>query len=301
MNAVVTWPEGNGFLVKHLQERVKSNIRTEAVVANVHQDDSEVTTTFINPSNGKWQSVKSKYVVFAAPRFIANHIIVDEQSNELGVKSEDKHGHRRGSGIGELVYSHEHERGDKLGHSHEKEQEPRANDRKVTPAYAPWLVANITLKQFPSARGTPLSWDNVSYMSDSLGYVVATHQNITTRDGATVITYYYPLSQTDPVSARHKLLESTADQWSKSIIADLTCMHPDIEEQITSIDLWPWGHGMVSPSKGFIWGGDRARMQQNQGRVYFAHSDMSGMSNFEEAQYHGIVAAKKILAELKTA
>jgi hypothetical protein len=42
-------------------------------------------------------------------------------------------------------------------------------------------------------------------------------------------------------------------------------------------------------------------MKQNQGRVYFAHSDMSGMSNFEEAQYHGIVAAKKILAELKTA
>ena len=119
-------------------------------------------------------------------------------------------------------------------------------------------------------------------MSNSLGYVVATHQNITTRDGATVITYYYPLSQTDPVSARHKLLESTADQWSKSIVADLESMHPDIEEQITSIDIWPWGHGMVSPSKGFIWGDDRAKMQKETGKSIFAHSDMSGMSNFEE-------------------
>ena len=142
MNAVVTSPEGNGFLVKHLQERVKSNIRTEAVVANVHQDDLEVTTTFINPSNGKWQSVRSKYVVFAAPRFIANHIILDGQGDELGAKTKDKHGHRDGGG-------------DELGHSQEHEHEPRTCDREVYSCVVrAWLVANITLKQVPSARGT---------------------------------------------------------------------------------------------------------------------------------------------------
>jgi hypothetical protein len=34
------------------------------------------------------------------------------------------------------------------------------------------------------------------------------------------------------------------------------------------------------------------------GRVVFAHSDMSGISNFEEAQYHGVKAAKRVLAKL---
>jgi hypothetical protein len=36
-------------------------------------------------------------------------------------------------------------------------------------------------------------------------------------------------------------------------------------------------------------------MKQSNGRIYFAHSDMSGMSNFEEAQFHGVEAAKAIL------
>jgi monoamine oxidase len=40
-----------------------------------------------------------------------------------------------------------------------------------------WLVANLTLKRRPAARGHPLCWDNVLYGSRSVGYVVATHQS----------------------------------------------------------------------------------------------------------------------------
>ena len=39
-------------------------------------------------------------------------------------------------------------------------------------------------------------------------------------------------------------------------------------------------------------------MQQNLGNIYFAHSDMSGISNFEEAQYQGIKAAGHIMDKL---
>jgi hypothetical protein len=73
-------------------------------------------------------------------------------------------------------------------------------------------------------------------------------------------------------------------------------MHPGISSEIQSIDMWPWGHGMIRPSVGFIWSDTRHKMKDECGNVLFAHSDMSGMSNFEEAQYHGIEAAKKVLA-----
>src|SRR6266487_1432794 len=47
--------------------------------------------------------------------------------------------------------------------------------------YAPWLVANLSLDSFPQQRaGVPIAWDNVIYDSDSLGYVVATHQRLNT-------------------------------------------------------------------------------------------------------------------------
>ena len=72
-------------------------------------------------------------------------------------------------------------------------------------------------------------------------------------------------------------------------------MHPGIREEITSLDLGPWAHGMIRPSVGFIWGDTRSKMKEHQQNIIFAHSDMSGISNFEEAQYHGVSAAKAIL------
>ncbi len=166
-------------------------------------------------------------------------------------------------------------------------------------AYGPWMVANITLKMMTESKGVGLAWDNVRYGSPSLGYVVATHQNITTRKNApTVITYYYPLAGTDPREARQSLVKIDTEEWSKRIVEDLEKMNPGIGWQIASMDLWPWGHGMIRPSVGYIWGETRKRMQQPNGNVYFAHSDMSGISNFEEAQYRGVEAAKMILARV---
>lgn len=142
-----------------------------------------------------------------------------------------------------------------------------------------------------------MAWDNVSYYSDSLGYVVATHQNISTREGASVITYYYPLSKDGAHLERAHLQKAESSDWIKIITSDLERMHPGISADIISIDLWPWGHGMIRPSVGYLWGIDRQKMKLDCGRVSFAHSDMSGISNFEEAQFQGVEAAKKILAE----
>ena len=68
--------------------------------------------------------------------------------------------------------------------------------------HSPWVVANLTLRGRPAERGFPLAWDNVIQDSQSLGYVVATHQ--AGRDhGQTVWTWYLPLTDASPRAAAH--------------------------------------------------------------------------------------------------
>jgi hypothetical protein len=161
--------------------------------------------------------------------------------------------------------------------------------------YAPWMVANVSLRSLPKGEGSPLSWDNVSFYSDSLGYIVATHQELNPFPKATVITYYLPLSHLDPKAARKQALGKTQAEWSDMIVADLKKIHPGIEDQIENIDVWIWGHGMIYPGPGFIWGGQREALSASIGNIHFAHSDMSGISIFEEAQYRGVLSARKVL------
>jgi hypothetical protein len=52
---------------------------------------------------------------------------------------------------------------------------------------------------------------------------------------------------------------------------------------------------MVAPVPGFIWGAARQRALAPYGRVHFAHSDLSGMALFEEAQARGVRAAEAVM------
>ncbi len=166
--------------------------------------------------------------------------------------------------------------------------------------YSPWLVANLTLKSFPTPRaGVPIAWDNVIYDSPSLGYVVATHQSLRTHIPETVLTYYYAMTGGPPAEERSRLLQTSREDWVEFILKDLSKPHPEIRDLVTRLDIVRWGHAMIQPRVGFIWGKSRAQAARPQGNIYFAHSDLSGFSIFEEAQYRGIVAAERILKKLR--
>lgn len=161
--------------------------------------------------------------------------------------------------------------------------------------YAPWLVANLTLSALPSDFGhAPLSWDNVLYQSQGLGYVVATHQSLQSRPEATVLTYYRALTEATPSVARQWLWRRSQREWAEAILADLARAHPDIRELCTRLDVWRWGHAMARPTPGFL---DPARqaLRRPAANVALAHADVGGVSLFEEAQYWGVEAARWIL------
>jgi hypothetical protein len=174
----------------------------------------------------------------------------------------------------------------------------RQSAREVV--YSPWLTANLTLDRWPRERGgrnsAPPSWDNVIYDSPSLGYVVATHQSLASRADRTVWTYYWALAEHTPSAGRELLQRRGWREWTELILADLERVHPDVRDCVSRIDIMRMGHAMVRPVIGALRNGERARRMERPG-LYFANSDVSAFSLFEEAQYHGVSAARRALRQ----
>ncbi|WP_224242302.1 FAD-dependent oxidoreductase [Hyalangium gracile] len=166
--------------------------------------------------------------------------------------------------------------------------------------YGPWVVANLTLSSPPKSRGFPLSWDNVFYESRSLGYVVATHQTLRQYEGGpTVLTWYLPMAGRDVKAEREKVLSAGYGEWEGLVMADLMLAHPGITEQALRLEVMRWGHAMIRPSPGFMWGPARFAAQESLGRsLHFAHTDLGGMALFEESNWFGVKAAERVLKEL---
>ena len=246
---VLTWAEGNGFLVNKLREINQDKILTNALTYRIIKlDGKNFSVDVYNPETQKSIRYKTKNIIYAAPRFTAKKVI---QGYENSITD--------------------------------------------TLEYSPWLIANITLNKKPSGNGVPLSWDNVSFYSRSLGYIVANHQDLTTNRNQVVITYYLPLDTNDPKTERLTAYRKDKEDWMEILLPDLEKMHRGITNDIAEVDLWIWGHGMISPSIDYLWNEKRQKMLSDFQGIEFAHSDMSGISIFEEAQFRGVEAAKKIL------
>ncbi len=162
--------------------------------------------------------------------------------------------------------------------------------------YAPWVIANLTVNKLPQLRGLPLCWDNVIYGTQSVGYVNANHQDLA-NSLKKVITFYLPLVGKSTDATRKNAQAKNYEDWLKIIVSELEYAHPGISTFIEHVDIWIWGHGMIAPRPDFIWGQSRRMAGEPiNNKLFFAHSDLSGISIFEEAFYQGIKAAKQVLA-----
>ncbi|MDB5151113.1 MAG: FAD-dependent oxidoreductase [Mucilaginibacter sp.] len=141
-----------------------------------------------------------------------------------------------------------------------------------------------------------LCWDNVAYNTPSVGYVNANQQDIKLVEAKKVITYYLPLCDKEPRLARLAAYTRTYEQWLDIVISEMEQMHPGITEHIEQADMWLWGHGMIAPSVNYIWGDNRERAKTAMNnQIFFAHTDLSGISIFEEAFHQGIRAAQQVI------
>jgi len=164
--------------------------------------------------------------------------------------------------------------------------------------YSPWLTASVHVSELPTNAEVSIAWDNVLYESRSLGYIVADHQTRKDyKDNPSVLVYYLPFVE-DLDLARQKLLEEDHPYWVNVIMRDLLVAHPDLERYVSHIDVYRWGHAMIRPRPGVIWGPESSIRREPFGNVYFASCDTTGLPLFEEACFSGIRAAEQVLEQL---
>lgn len=251
---LLTWPEGNGFLIEKLRAPIRSKIRTETLVEKVKRSDSKHARFEVKIYDAKLKEQKiilCDSIVYALPSFTRKYVL-DEKS-EI---------------INGLVYS-------------------------------PWITAILSVDKVPAGKGMPPCWDNVIYQSPSLGYIVSTHQDLRAGREESVLTYYRAFGEKDTVNVRKRMMRTSWSDWKESILSDLKKAHPDIEKRVQSLDVMTYAHAMIRPVPNLIWGGQREKLSLSLPNLHFAHSDLSGISIFEEALVRGHNAANKILGEQK--
>ena len=297
---VLTWPEGNGYLVRRLAQYLgggsqssTDRIRPRSLIVDVRSlpqagpggggDGVEVLYLDLrrepDPAKAPLCSLRARRAICALPAFLRRHLLADYR---------------------------------------ERPQAVPAWLQQFT--YAPWLVANLTLRRAHAApvatppvaastrgAGFPPCWDNVLIESPSLGYVVATHQKeaplVPSSQGGdglprTVWTYYLPLCDGDPKDERARLLRLNWAQARDRVLADLGRAEPHLHRDTERIDFFRWGHGMVRPVPGLLTGSTLSQAAQPLGALHFAHSDLSGTALFEEAHHAGVRAAEEVLHAL---
>lgn len=161
--------------------------------------------------------------------------------------------------------------------------------------YSPWLTVNLLVNHF--GENDP-AWDNVVFGSKSLGYVVAQHQLAGKLPHARTLTFFHAFDADDTLQSRRRLLQMTEREALQMALDDIGLAHPRVADFVESAGIYRWAHAMIRPTPGFLGRTRRGLLEKPDKNFYCAHSDLSGMSNFEEAQYRGVVAAQRVLGEI---
>lgn len=252
---ILTWPEGNYFLVKRLEAKIpEQNIKTGCITFDIAQKDDQWIVDYFDDKQQKSIRIIADQVVYALPFFLLKYM-KSEWAKGLFEKTEKQ-------------------------------------------TYAPWMVANLYCNGAPlKDEGAPLSWDNVIAYTDSLGYVNSNHQRLESRTKELVLTYYKAFAESDSQASRRMLHEKSAEQLTEDLLYELQKVHPDIRSIVDEVEIQLWGHAMARPTVGELWTRRIARNNhlEAQKNIHFVHTDVSGISIFEEAFDNAMRAVTSIL------
>ena len=263
--AVLTWPDGLAAVMARLASWIDQRLESArtwmlpGTAVHIRERNDGVEVLYVPAgAEGSAWRIHAEAVVCAVPLHVAAHIV---------------------EGIGHYGY-------DAAAHA---------------PLSAPWLVANVLLEGFPEERdGTGLAWDNVVYGGRGLGYVVSTHQDIrSARPTHTVFTAYNALGTRDVRATRARLEKASGETLFELAACDLLAAYGnDLRLRARAVEVTVRGHAMASPSPGFLHNPGLRSLRAVDGRLLFAHSDLSGLSVFEEAAWWGERAAERALARI---
>ena len=277
-DAVLTWPQGNGWLAEQLAAPVAQAgwLHTGHTVLRIAEAPSGVTIDSYNSATQSIERWQAAHCIVALPTFIAARVVQNAPDFlHTAVQALD---------WAPWLVTNIHIR------------EPLADRPGAELAWDNVFYDDV-------ARG-------------GLGYVNAGHQRLSAlQQLPTVLTCYRALggvtAADTPRAARQQLLDASWESVRDQTLATLARAHADIYEKTTHVDVMRYGHAMAIPKPGaqtvlsqighWRTAGGRHPLSNSKyptpstARLHFAHSDWSGYSVFEEAftrgWYAGLVAA----------
>lgn len=266
-DAVLTWPQGNGWLSQQLVAGLGcTDLQTDCSVLSIAESADGVEIDVYHHGRQQHERWLAARCIVALPSFIAARVVRDAPDFLRAV-------------AGRLDWAPW-----LVANIHL--QRPLADRPGADPAWDNVLFAD------PNAGG--------------LGYVDAGHQGLdrlTPRP--TVLSYYQALG--DWPDGRAQLLGQPFGFWRDRIVGSLLVPHPDLLHKATRMEITRYGHAMAIPRPGdqqllsqvalqslhrgrsALCAGERVALLPTPGtrRLWFAHSDWAGYSVLEEAFTRG--------------
>jgi monoamine oxidase len=269
---LLTWPEGNAWLTRHLAAPLGQRLHTGIVVVRIAHVTHGVEVDAFNTATQTLERWQAQQAVVALPVLVAARV-VENPPEFLRQASR------------QIVYA---------------------------PWLVANIHVHSPLHDRPGAAPSwdNVLYDDTNGQG-GLGYVDATHQSLKSTPGATVLTHYRALGDFsgDAALGRKWLLERPWAAWRDDILGELSHVHPDLAGKATRMDITRYGHAMAIPvpqtnGQFGLWPPSNMRKQLLKKeqhplrpvlaweRLTFAHSDWAGYSVFEEAFTAGHSAGK---------
>jgi monoamine oxidase len=254
-DAVLTWPEGNGWLSARMAAPLGQRLHTGCVVERVVEGRHEVTVDVIDASTLQRERWVAPQVVLAVSVFVAARLLQSPPEALRAAASQVQSAPWLVSNL---------------------QLDSALTDRPGAP---------------PSWDNVLYGSAALGYV-DAMHQSLRAHAGPTVLTAYWALGGDTP---EDGRHQRQRLLDQPPASWAATVVRDLARAHADLPGRVTQIDLVRYGHAMCIPVPGVRGSAALRALQQTTGRVHFAHTDLSGYSVFEEAMFQGVRVAQAVL------
>jgi len=251
-SGVLTWPEGNAWLVERLAAPLGERLHAARVVVAVEEGRDAVTVDAWNAVTNERERWVARSVVLATPLFVAARVLASPPPALRDAAAALRHAPWLVANL---------------------QLDAALDDRPgAPPSWDNVFYGSTGLGYVDAMHQSTRPFAGPTVLTAYFAYGSADAETLR--------------------SERRRLLAEDWRTCATRVVAELAPAHPDLAAKLQRIDLMRYGHAMSIPAPGVRSSAALAALAAPQRRVHFAHADLSSYSVFEEAFFHGTRAGR---------
>jgi hypothetical protein len=251
-SGVLTWPEGNAWLVERLAAPLGERLHAARVVVAVEEGRDAVTVDAWNAVTNERERWVARSVVLATPLFVAARVLASPPPALRDAAAALRHAPWLVANL---------------------QLDAALDDRPgAPPSWDNVFYGSSSLGYVDAMHQSTRPFAGPTVLTAYFAYGSADAETLR--------------------GERRRLLAEDWRTCATRVVAELATAHPDLAAKLQRIDLMRYGHAMSIPAPGVRSSTALAALAAPQRRVHFAHADLSAYSVFEEAFFHGTRAGR---------